>query len=61
VADIMILCPIFETAVPTGITSDIIKLDTLDFPLTMHCPACKKIHKWTQKDAWVDNASPRRL
>jgi len=30
-------------------------LDTLDFALTMHCPACRKIHRWTRADAWVDD------
>ena len=61
-ADIMILCPIFGTAVPTGITTEMIMLDTLDFPLTMQCPACRKIHKWTRRDAQVEdqNAQARR-
>jgi hypothetical protein len=53
VADIMIKCPLFGIPVPTGVTADIIVLDTLEFSLTMHCPACRKIHRWTQRDAWV--------
>jgi len=52
-ADIWISCPLFGKAVPTGITTDVIILDTLDFELTMHCPACRKIHRWTRRDAWV--------
>jgi hypothetical protein len=53
-ADILITCPIFGKAVPTGVTTEIIVLETLDFPLTMQCPACRKIHRWTKSDAWVE-------
>jgi hypothetical protein len=52
-ADIMIKCPIFGMAVPTGITTEMIILDTLDFPLTMHCPACRQFHSWSRSDAWI--------
>jgi hypothetical protein len=52
-ADIMISCPIFGKAVPTGITTEMIILNTLDFSLTTQCPACRKIHKWTRSDAWI--------
>jgi hypothetical protein len=58
-ADIMISCPLFGTAVPTGITSDMIILDTLNFDLTAHCPACRKIHKWKRADAWVAEPDSR--
>jgi hypothetical protein len=53
-ADIMISCPVFGKAVPTGLTTEIIVLNTLDFPLPMHCPACRKIHRWTRSDAWIE-------
>ena len=36
----------------TGLTTDMIKLDTLEITLTKRCPACRKIHTWMQKDAW---------
>ncbi len=55
-ADIMISCPVFGKAVPTGITTDQIILNTLNFTLTTHRPACRKIHKWTRADAWVDKS-----
>ena len=58
-AHIMISCPIYEKAIPTGLTTDEIILDTLDFTLTVQCPACRKIHKWTRADAWVDEANRR--
>jgi hypothetical protein len=53
-ADIMIRCPTFGMAVPTGFTTEMIILDTLDFPLTVHCPACREIHRWTRRDAWIE-------
>jgi endogenous inhibitor of DNA gyrase (YacG/DUF329 family) len=51
---IMIRCPTADHPVPTGLTTDIIILDTLDITLTVRCPACNKIHKWKQKDAWIE-------
>jgi hypothetical protein len=56
--DIMINCPVYGTAVPTGVTTDIIILKTLTFELTMHCPACRKYHKWKRSDAWVAGEEP---
>jgi hypothetical protein len=53
-ADILIRCPTLHWAVPTGLTTDIIKLDTLEIPLTMRCPACRQLHQWQQKDAWIE-------
>jgi hypothetical protein len=52
-ADIVIKCPTFGTAVPTGITTEMIIFDTLDFPLTVHCPDCRQIHTWTRSNAWI--------
>jgi hypothetical protein len=52
-ADIMIRCPMFGMAVPTGITTEVIVLNTLDFPLKMQCPACRQIHSWSRSDAWI--------
>jgi hypothetical protein len=59
-ADIMISCPVFGKDVPTGLTNETIILSTLDFALTMLCPACRKTHKWTRADAWVADAKPGR-
>jgi len=53
--DIMIHCPIFKRPVSTGLTTDMIKLDTLEITLTTRCPACRKIHQWKRKDAWPDH------
>jgi len=51
---IMIHCPVFNKAVPTGFTTDTFKLDSLNFALILRCPACRKTHKWQQKVAWVE-------
>jgi hypothetical protein len=59
-ADIMIRCAIFGTAVPTGITTEMIILDTLTFEFSTQCPACRKIHKWKREDAWIDGEGGRR-
>jgi hypothetical protein len=52
-ADIMIKCPMFGMTVSTGITTEMIILKTLDFPLTMHCPACRQFHSWSRSNAWI--------
>ena len=52
-SDIMIECPIFRKAVPTGITTNEIILQTLTFKFSMQCPACRKIHKWSRENAWI--------
>jgi hypothetical protein len=53
--DIMIRCPIFGRAVPTGLTTEKIKFDSLsDITIPFRRPACLRTHKWEQKDAWVD-------
>jgi hypothetical protein len=51
---ILIGCPTFDKPVPTGLTTDMIKLDTLEITLSVRCPACNRIHKWKQKDAWIE-------
>lgn len=58
---IMIRCPMFDQPVPTGLTTEMIKLDSLSIPfnsltitLTLRCPACNELHIWKHKDAWVE-------
>ena len=60
-ANIMIRCPTLHWDVPTGLTTDMIKLDTLEIPLTMRCPVCRQIHQWEQKDAWIEKAKTGRI
>jgi hypothetical protein len=53
--NIMIRCPTLGTAVPTGLTTEKIKFESLSgVIIPLHCPACMKLHKWEQKDAWVE-------
>jgi hypothetical protein len=59
-AEIVIKCTVFGVIVPTGITTEMIIFDTLDFELAMYCPACRQIHKWTRADAWVDHTDVAR-
>jgi hypothetical protein len=55
--DIMIRCPILGKAVPTGLSTETIMVDSLDdLPIPMRSPACLKIHKWQRKDAWIDQS-----
>ena len=52
--DIVIRCPNLGRVVPTGLTTEKIKLSSLSgIKLRLQCPACLKIHKWSQKEAWI--------
>lgn len=50
---IMIKCPVREKAVPTGLTTEAIKLYSITMRLKLRCPECEEFHKWDCKDAWV--------
>jgi hypothetical protein len=53
--NIMIRCPIFGKAVSTGLTTETVVFKSLDdIPIPLSCPACRKVHWWKRKDAWVD-------
>jgi hypothetical protein len=55
---IMIRCPIVGSAVPTGLTTEMILFKTIDADLDipLRCLACLRIHKWRPRDAWIDKA-----
>ena len=54
-SNIMIRCPTFGTAVPTGLTTEKIKFESLsEVRIPLRCPDCFKLHKWERKDAWVE-------
>jgi hypothetical protein len=58
--EIVIRCPTFGRAVPTGLRTETILLDSLgDLSIPRHCPACLRVHKWQRKDAWVDPSNGR--
>ena len=51
---IMIRCPTLNKAVATGLSTESIVFDLLpDISVPLRCPACKKMHNWNPKDAWV--------
>jgi len=58
---IIIRCCTFGTPVPTGLTTETIKFESLSgMGIRMRCPACLKYHRWQRKDASIDGANPNR-
>ena len=58
---IMIRCPVFNKAVPTGLSTDSVVFESLtDIGVPLRCPACKKLHHWKPKDAWVQGEGQPR-
>ena len=57
--EIMICCPTCGTAFKTGLRTEVIVLDSLEgtAPIPIRCPACKKLHMWRRRDAWVETAT----
>ena len=54
VSDIVIRCPQTKRPVPTGLTTDMIVLETLpNVGVPLPCRACGQIHRWTPNDAWA--------
>jgi len=52
--EIVIRCPNLRRIVPTGLTTEKIKLGSLsDLKLRLLCPACLKWHQWGQKEALI--------
>jgi hypothetical protein len=59
---IMIRCWQTKKAVPTGLTTEMVVLDSLSNPmkssmltLNVRCHLCGSKHKWKYKDAWVED------
>jgi hypothetical protein len=54
--NIMIMCPILKIPVSTGLTAEAILFKSLptDLEVPLRCPACKKLHWWKPRNAWVD-------
>jgi hypothetical protein len=52
---IVIRCPTTGTVVPTGLTTEQIKFNSLaGITMPVECPACHRLHQWKRKDAWVE-------
>jgi hypothetical protein len=55
-SDIMIACQKMQRAVPTGLTTEKIKLESMresGIAVPLKCPACGRLHYWTYEDAWI--------
>jgi hypothetical protein len=52
--DIMIRCPTTRREVPTGLTTEAIKFDSLyGITIPMECPECGRTHTWKREEAWT--------
>jgi hypothetical protein len=55
---IVIKCPKSGEDVPTGMATDRTAWDRLP-PLWVGepflCPTCRKVHRWTKEDAWLED------
>ena len=58
-ANIMTNCPTLKVPVKTGLTTETIVFESLSsrIEVPFRCQACREVHGWTQKDAWVDKRS----
>jgi hypothetical protein len=59
VPKIMIRCPTLGGKVPTGLTTEMVVFGSLPvkIKLPLRCPACRNVHAWAPKDAWIDKAA----
>ena len=57
--NIMFRCPTLKVPVKTGLTTETIVFESLSSSIEVpfRCPACREVHRWTRKDAWVDRRS----
>jgi len=54
VSDIVIRCPQTKRPVPTGLTTDMVVLETLpNVRVPLRCRVCGQIHRWTPNDVWA--------
>jgi len=58
-ADIMTSCPTLKVPVKTGLSTETIVFESLSswIEVPFCCPACREVHRWARKDAWVDRRS----
>jgi hypothetical protein len=54
---ILIRCRRTGRVVPTGLTTENVKFVSLaGIQFSMVCPVCGGIHRWKQRDAWVEGS-----
>ena len=58
---IMIRCPKTDKPILTGLDTELISLASMRIPVNslivkmkVRCTACKKVHEWTYRDAWIE-------
>ena len=55
---ILIRCRSTSRVVPTGLTTENVKFISLaEIQFSMVCPVCGGIHRWKQRDAWVEGSN----
>lgn len=56
---IMIRCPSLRVDIPTGLTTEKIKFDSIaGIRMPVECPACGRLHIWERKQAWIEKEEP---
>ena len=62
-ADIVTRCPYTGRMISTGLTTWVVRFDTLpNVPIPIVCPACGKTHYWSPMNAWTDDfKGPQRV
>jgi hypothetical protein len=54
--DILTRCPKTGRTIKTGLTTDMIEIDSLPrVPVPVWCPECDSTHFWTSLTAWIAN------
>jgi hypothetical protein len=52
---ILIRCPVFGRVIPTGLSTEKVRFDSLSgIQFSVVCPACEKTHRWKQPKAWIE-------
>jgi hypothetical protein len=58
-SDILTRCSKTGEAIRTGLTTEMIELDTLPkISIPIQCPACGQQHTWTPSAAWIEGDRP---
>jgi endogenous inhibitor of DNA gyrase (YacG/DUF329 family) len=51
---VMVRCPEFDKAVPTGTVCDVKTFEALERKtMRFKCPTCGKSHEWSVTEAWL--------
>ena len=53
-ARVLTRCPGGGRVVPTGLWMTLAQLEAAQAQYAFRCPACGDVHRWTPKEAWVE-------